>query len=158
MGERPEGLQIDRINNDGNYEPGNFRWATRFEQGRTKRSSSNTQDLDLHKWHRKTFQCYLTHCIKQNNDTVLFKERFGCTLGEFKQYIEAQFEPWMNWNNHGNYTKKNPNVWNFDHINPCYMFDLTKEEDRLKCFNYKNLRPFPAKRNKSEIIRKFVIA
>lgn len=28
MGERPQGLQIDRINSRGNYEPGNCRWVT----------------------------------------------------------------------------------------------------------------------------------
>lgn len=58
MGPRPEGGTLERIDNNGNYEPRNCRWATRAEQaGNTRRNrplTLNGRTALLADWARET--------------------------------------------------------------------------------------------------------
>lgn len=70
------------------------------------------------------------------------QELLGCSFDNVKKYLEDQFEPWMNWANHGE--------WHIDHIVPLHTFNLTSLEDQKKAFHYTNLQPLSAHDNLSK--------
>lgn len=76
VGVRPHpNLQIERINNDGNYEPGNVKWATRIEQMANR---SYTSYVNLN---GKTMT--LSEACRRadiSRDDVRWIERHGSTL------------------------------------------------------------------------------
>lgn len=64
MGPRPKGTSLNRINNDGNYEPDNAEWSTAIEQARNTRKNatySNGQEtITLSEWAERTGIPYST--------------------------------------------------------------------------------------------------
>lgn len=59
----------------------------------------------------------------------------GCSVEQFKKYLESQFRDGMNWTNYGR------KGWHMDHIKPCFSFDLTDAKQQRQCFHYTNIRP-----------------
>lgn len=78
------------------------------------------------------------------------------TIQQLKEHLEKQFEPWMTWQNWGNYKKETWNnndistwTWQIDHIIPHSIFQYSSMEDDSfnKCWALDNLRPLSAKLN-----------
>lgn len=63
----------------------------------------------------------------------------GCTISEFKAYIENQFEMWMNWDNKGLYNGKSNYGWDLDHKIP--TSSGTNEDEIIKLNHYTNIQP-----------------
>jgi hypothetical protein len=76
----------------------------------------------------------LSEAIRYNFKTGIAVNLLGCSIEQYKKYLESKFTPDMNWNNY-------KTVWEIDHIIEICTFDLTIEENIHKCFHYTNTQP-----------------
>ncbi len=76
------------------------------------------------------------------------KSLLGCSIPNFRIYLESLFEPGMSWQNYGE--------WHIDHIMPCAIFDLAKPDHQRRCFHFSNQRPLWASDNLSRKRAKYV--
>lgn len=74
MGERPPGTTLDRRDVNGNYEPGNCRWATKLQQEANKRRRRDAIVVDgktLTEWARELGLHYKTVKVRYQKTGVI---------------------------------------------------------------------------------------
>lgn len=76
--------------------------------------------------------------VRRKSDILKY---LGCSVKEFKLYIENQFKPGMTWDN---WSKTG---WHLDHIIPLNKLDPTNLEDFKKACHYTNFQPMWATNN-----------
>ena len=89
---------------------------------------------------KKSLAARLRTVIVKNDSTMNY---IGCNIQYLREWFEYNFTSEMNWDNYGSY-------WSIDHIIPVCKFELTDEDEKLKCCNWTNLMPVTVKYNSSK--------
>ena len=82
--------------------------------------------------------------LKRNGYSKNYKsiDILGCSISDFKIYLDSKFEDWMTWENYGNPKDgiyEINKTWDIDHIIPLNSASI--EDDIIKLNNYTNLQP-----------------
>jgi hypothetical protein len=90
---------------------------------------------------RSSISCSIQRCFRNKKIPKLLRtyDILGCSLEEFKKYIESQFEDWMNWDNRGKFNGELKYGWDLDHKIPSSTAKTM--EEIIKINHYTNFQP-----------------
>jgi hypothetical protein len=83
----------------------------------------------------------LNKALQHNYKSGSAVRDLGCSIPEFKLYIESKFISGMTWKNYGIHG------WHIDHKKPLSSFNLSDRQQFLEACNYANLQPLWASDN-----------
>jgi hypothetical protein len=89
---------------------------------------------------KKSLAARLRTVMKKDTHTMNY---IGCNIQYLREWFEYNFKSGMNWDNYGTY-------WSIDHVIPVSTFDLTKEDEKYRCWNWSNMVPMTVSSNSSK--------
>lgn len=110
-----------------------------------KKRSENFDHLSASKYKKKLYsenikfkitsilRSRLYYAIKHKSKKGSAVKLLGCSVEEFKKYLETLFSQGMSWDNHSK--------WHIDHIKPLSSFNLEDAEQLKIACHYRNLQP-----------------
>lgn len=81
--------------------------------------------------------------LKGKNKGISTAKLLGCSIDDYKLYLERQFDNNMTWENYGTY-------WEIDHIQELYKFDLTDKIQQKQAFHFTNTQPLSIQENRQK--------
>jgi len=100
----------------------------------------NEHNINMNYRIKKSLAARLRTVLVKNTSTMNY---IGCNIQYLREWFEYNFTDEMNWDNYGSF-------WSIDHIIPVCKFDLTIEDEKLKCWNWSNLMPVTINYNSSK--------
>ena len=100
----------------------------------------NEREKNINYRIKKSLAARLRSVLDKKDTTMNY---IGCNIQYLREWFEYNFTDKMNWNNYGSF-------WSINHIIPVCKFDLTVEDEKMKCWNWTNMIPVTVKYNSSK--------
>lgn len=128
-------------NPDKKYKPKNKEAANKYTREWRQRNREKCKSYDRNRSRPQEYMLALR--LRQRLYAALRNQYrngsavrdLGCSIHEFKLYIESKFQSGMSWSNYGR------TGWHIDHIKPLASFNLSNKAELRAAVHYTNLQP-----------------
>lgn len=120
------------------------------QQRKQQRQTNKNSILEMNKqkyyndWNHRLELICRQRIYKVSGSSKNYKDLLGCSIDHLKRWFEFNLQidnfTWEDYNNE----------WEIDHVVPCSQFDITDDNQKYQCFNWRNMKPESKSFNKKK--------